>query len=224
MSKLKGKRVRLIRMEDPYTNLRKGDEGVITGEDDLNHILVKWDNGSTLNLIKDVDEYKILESRIKKFFEFIENTDSFINSKLSELEELVNSFTEGKDLMYHWENKNDEAVIITYQIDENFIKYEYDIDDETITKTINDEIEFSESVDSLEEGFDVIEKDIQTSLDISENYSIILEKNIPTNPELWSDCKAWAKSKYDVWPSAYACGAAAKRYKSKGGKWKKKKK
>ena len=53
---------------------------------------------------------------------------------------------------------------------------------------------------------------------------IILEKNIPTNSELWSACKSWAKSKYDVWPSAYACGAAAKRYKSKGGKWKKKKK
>jgi len=53
---------------------------------------------------------------------------------------------------------------------------------------------------------------------------IIVEKNIPTNSELWSTCKSWAKSKYDVWPSAYACGAAAKRYKSKGGKWKKKKK
>jgi hypothetical protein len=62
--------------------------------------------------------------------------------------------------------------------------------------------------------------------DIRKEYEdyIILEKNIPTNSELWSSCKYWAKSKYDVWPSAYACGAAAKRYKSKGGKWKKKKK
>lgn len=224
MSKLKGKRVRLIRMEDPYTNLKKGDEGTILGEDDLNHILVKWDNGSNLNLIKDVDEYKIIESsRIKKFLEFVDNTDSFINAKLSELEDLVNSFTEGKDLMYHWENKNDEAVIITYQIDEDFIKYEFDVDDETITKTVNDEVEFTESVDSVEEGFDMIEKDIQASLGISESYTLILEKNVPTNPELWSACKAWAKSKYDVWPSAYACGAAAKRYKSKGGRWRKKK-
>ena len=53
--------------------------------------------------------------------------------------------------------------------------------------------------------------------------SLITEKNVATNSELWNQCKAWAKSKYDVWPSAYACGAAAKRYKSKGGKWKKKK-
>ena len=53
--------------------------------------------------------------------------------------------------------------------------------------------------------------------------SLITEKNVATNSALWSQCKAWAKSKYDVWPSAYAVGAAAKRYKSKGGKWKKKK-
>ena len=57
----------------------------------------------------------------------------------------------------------------------------------------------------------------------SVNESLITEKNVATNSELWNQCKAWAKSKYDVWPSAYACGAAAKRYKSKGGKWKKKK-
>jgi hypothetical protein len=58
------------------------------------------------------------------------------------------------------------------------------------------------------------------------NTEILLEKkkNKPTNSKLWKSCVAWAKSKYDVWPSAYACGAAAKRYKSKGGKWKKSKK
>lgn len=58
------------------------------------------------------------------------------------------------------------------------------------------------------------------------NFSDILlvEKNVPKNSSLWQSCVAWAKSKYDVWPSAYACGAAAKRYKSKGGKWKSKKK
>jgi hypothetical protein len=49
-------------------------------------------------------------------------------------------------------------------------------------------------------------------------------KNIPTNPKLWATSLAWARSKYDVCPSAYCNGAAAKRYKSKGGKWKKSKK
>jgi len=48
---------------------------------------------------------------------------------------------------------------------------------------------------------------------------IINEKNKPTNPELWSRAKALAKSKFDVYPSAYANGWAAKWYKSKGGGW-----
>jgi hypothetical protein len=49
-------------------------------------------------------------------------------------------------------------------------------------------------------------------------------KNTPTNPKLWASSLAWAKSKYDVCPSAYCNGAAAKHYKSKGGGWRKSKK
>ena len=47
------------------------------------------------------------------------------------------------------------------------------------------------------------------------------KKNVPNNPSLWAECKAWAKRTFDVYPSAYANGAAAKRYKSKGGTWRK---
>jgi hypothetical protein len=46
------------------------------------------------------------------------------------------------------------------------------------------------------------------------------EENKPTNPELWSRAVSMAKSKFDVYPSAYANGWAAKWYKSKGGGWK----
>jgi hypothetical protein len=45
--------------------------------------------------------------------------------------------------------------------------------------------------------------------------------NVPTNPELWSRAKSAARSKYDVYPSAYANGFAAKWYKQRGGGWKK---
>ena len=44
-------------------------------------------------------------------------------------------------------------------------------------------------------------------------------KNKPTNPELWSRAKAAAKSKYKVYPSAYANGFASKWYKEHGGGW-----
>jgi hypothetical protein len=50
---------------------------------------------------------------------------------------------------------------------------------------------------------------------------VILEKNIPNDSEKWSDCKSQAKSKFDVYPSAYANAWASKCYKKKGGTWKK---
>ena len=47
-------------------------------------------------------------------------------------------------------------------------------------------------------------------------------KNIPNNPSLWSSCKAQAKAKFDVYPSAYANMALVKLYKSRGGTYKSK--
>jgi hypothetical protein len=46
------------------------------------------------------------------------------------------------------------------------------------------------------------------------------EKNVPTNPSLWSKMKSRAKAKFDVYPSAYANGWASKEYKKAGGGWK----
>jgi hypothetical protein len=54
----------------------------------------------------------------------------------------------------------------------------------------------------------------------TEEFEYIEEKNKPTNPSLWARAKSLAKSKFDVYPSAYANGWAAKWYKSKGGGWK----
>jgi hypothetical protein len=55
---------------------------------------------------------------------------------------------------------------------------------------------------------------------VNEDMEQLDEKNKPTNPELWSRAIAQAKSKFDVYPSAYANGWASKWYKSKGGGWK----
>ena len=67
--------------------------------------------------------------------------------------------------------------------------------------------------ESVQKAIDKINRDRMSE-------EILLEKNIPTNPELWSKAKSLAKSKFDVYPSAYANGWAAKWYKSKGGGWK----
>ena len=55
---------------------------------------------------------------------------------------------------------------------------------------------------------------------VNEETEYLEEKNAPTNPALWSKAKSLARSKFDVYPSAYANGWAAKWYKSKGGGWK----
>ncbi len=55
---------------------------------------------------------------------------------------------------------------------------------------------------------------------ISENMENLNEKNVPTSPEKWAQAKAQAKAKFDVYPSAYANGWAAKKYKEMGGGWK----
>jgi hypothetical protein len=48
-------------------------------------------------------------------------------------------------------------------------------------------------------------------------------KNVPNNPSLWASCQAWAKKTYDTHPSAYSNAGAARRYKQKGGTWRKSK-
>jgi hypothetical protein len=54
----------------------------------------------------------------------------------------------------------------------------------------------------------------------SEETEQIDEKNVPTSPEKWAQAKSAAKSKFAVYPSAYANGWASKKYKSMGGGWK----
>ena len=48
----------------------------------------------------------------------------------------------------------------------------------------------------------------------------LLEKSCPTDSGKWSYYKGQAKKKFDVYPSAYANGWAAKQYKAAGGGWK----
>lgn len=51
--------------------------------------------------------------------------------------------------------------------------------------------------------------------------NLFVEKNVPTDPAKWSYYKSQAKKKFDVYPSAYANGWAAKQYKAAGGGWRK---
>lgn len=57
-----GKRVRLVRTTDPYTELRPGDLGTVDHIDGTGTMFVKWDNGSRLGLIADEDEWEVVDA------------------------------------------------------------------------------------------------------------------------------------------------------------------
>lgn len=56
-----GSRVELVSMNDPYTTLRPGDRGTVSGVDDIGTLFVNWDNGSGLG----EDQVRIVENEIR---------------------------------------------------------------------------------------------------------------------------------------------------------------
>ncbi|NBP03765.1 MAG: hypothetical protein EBU90_27435 [Proteobacteria bacterium] len=60
---------------------------------------------------------------------------------------------------------------------------------------------------------------MKTFIEFINEAEILDEKNKPTQPEKWARAKAAAKSKFAVYPSAYANAWASKKYKSMGGGW-----
>lgn len=56
-----GTRIELIHMDDPYAPVPSGTKGTVEFVDDMGQIAMRWDNGRTLALIPEVDEFKIIE-------------------------------------------------------------------------------------------------------------------------------------------------------------------
>jgi len=75
-------------------------------------------------------------------------------------------------------------------------------------------------LEDIEESFEVPNAETLQEFFLVEDAQTLLEKNKPTNPQLWSQAKSKARSKFDVYPSAYANGWAVKWYNEQGGGWK----
>jgi len=61
---LVGRRVRLVRCNDSYTQLQPGAEGTVDLVDDANTLHVKWDSGQSLGLCwDDGDRWVIIASK-----------------------------------------------------------------------------------------------------------------------------------------------------------------
>jgi len=74
--------------------------------------------------------------------------------------------------------------------------------------------------ETVEESFETPNTESMDEFGLVEAAQELMEKNKPTNPELWSQAKSKARSKFDVYPSAYANGWAVKWYNEQGGNWK----
>ena len=108
---------------------------------------------------------------IKKFNEFIREfveSESYIDAKMQELKDLVDGATDGNNIIYEWENKNDHELTDTFSTNNLSIRYDFDIDDLHVTKTAGGKVDFHTEVESIDAGLEIIEKDIQSILGISE--------------------------------------------------------
>jgi hypothetical protein len=106
--------------------------------------------------------------KIKLFREFIENSDNVIDSKMQELKDLIDGLSDNS-IVYEWENKSDHEVVVNFTYSDLSVRYEFDIDQMYVAKFVGDVTDFQTYVESIDEGLDIIEKDIQGILGISEN-------------------------------------------------------
>ena len=77
-----------------------------------------------------------------------------------------------------------------------------------------------QKAEDMEESFEQPNEDTIAELLLHETAQELMEKNKPTKPDLWAQAKSKAKSKFKVYPSAYANGWAVKWYNEHGGGWK----
>ena len=99
-------------------------------------------------------------------------------------------------------------------------------------KNMKKNLELNEIVEEIKDMLEDVVNPADTVVEITEdlekakdNFKEVIKprKGDPADKDLYARVIAEAKAKFDVYPSAYANGWAAKQYKSKGGTWRKEK-
>ena len=104
--------------------------------------------------------------------EFIENSDNVIDAKMEELSDLISNLSDGNNIMYQWESKENSELIINFLFNDLSIRYEFDIENLKLSKIVGENVDFNTKVSSIDEALDIIEKDVHNILGISENSNI----------------------------------------------------
>ena len=161
--------------------------------------VVRYDNGEyKVNLGKDgrFEKYILAKEKdLKIVSKSKKKTFESIDEGMMSLIDAIRQ--DSKDVRDFVSNVFKDSEFKKMKNDKDFIKY---------LKSIYEGVDESAKVKSLEEKI-----------------NLFVEENVPTDPSKWSYYKSQAKKKFDVYPSAYANGWAAKKYKAAGGGWKKEK-
>ena len=109
---------------------------------------------------------------IKNWNQFIKesvtNPDSYLDMRMQEIKDLLDNTENTETLIYEWENKNDHELYVNFSANGMNVRYEFDMDDMQVTKIASDVHDYTEDVESMEAGIEMIKKDIYSILGISE--------------------------------------------------------
>ena len=86
---------------------------------------------------------------------------------MQELKDLIDGMSDS-NLIYEWKNKSDHEIIVNFSTAELSIRYEFDIDQMYVAKWAGEVLDFQTQVESIDEGLEIIEKDVQGILGVSE--------------------------------------------------------
>ncbi len=140
---------------------------------DDNFIMKKDISGFTLSIkIKNIKRFKQFVN------ENVNNPDSYLDSKMQEIKDMIGTIENVTSLIYDWENKNDHELYVNFSKDDLSIRYEFDIDDLKLTKIAGGVMDFQTAVDSMDAGINMIESDINSILGVNESiFNIFKNKN-----------------------------------------------
>jgi hypothetical protein len=146
--------------------------------------------------------------RVHDMLEDDDNLPEWVQSKITKAEDYMSTVAN------YMEAEMNEAASAYGRINARFKKLSGSSLEDTAAKHRKEAERLQKEIDAQQ-----AENERRKAAMKTEEVEQLEEKNKPTNPELWSRAIALAKSKFDVYPSAYANGWASKWYKSKGGGW-----
>ena len=159
-----------------------------------------------------LDSDAFRETFVKEITEYVKEAEA------DKLAELYNSFSNNEV-----EVKEDSFLIKTPETTEIIADAEKaEAPEEEVVQEKEPEAEEPAVEEQPKEEEAVGEDDVELpeeEIEYTDELTEAKKKPVPTSPEKWSRAKAKARSKFDVYPSAYANAYAAKEYKKMGGGW-----